>query len=648
MKIVTVIPLKKGLLKEDLTYFSAQEIKKGYIAKISLRGKDTLGLVISTEDASTQKSDIKEMPFNLKKISGAKPSALWRAPFLEAVLHSADYFASTKSQSAVTMIPSFFRENYDELAKVVPFAKESDEATGARAEKLLFQAPTDERLSYYKTLIRGSFAEKKSVFVVLPTERDIRVFSEALSKGIENFSFSFHGSMPAKKITEQYKKAVSMDHAVLIIGTAPYLSIRRDDLKTVIVEHESSPAYKMQVRPFFDMRIFAEIFAEKIGAKLILADTLLRFETFAKKDTLLWNTIRPLSFRTEFGGNIIISGKYEEGERNKKFKILGDESVQKIEETISAGKNVFIFSLRKGLATYTICKDCGEPLLCESCMAPVTLYLSKDGSKRMFACNHCHTEKDPQTHCANCHSWNLNALGVGTETVHEEIKKIFSEKKKKVKIFLMDKNTVASAKAAEKLISEFEAEKGAILIGTELALYYLENKVRLSVMASFDSLWGIPSFRMSEKIVQLLSSVISITEHTLCIETRNENDPGILAFKKDNLLSFVRAELKDREFLGYPPYKRFIKITHSGNKEETMEAKKALAEVFREYEPEIFSGFVPKFKGKYMTNALIKLPVEKWSLPELSAGTSVNTHLLTRLRYLPFSFFVNVDPEDLL
>jgi hypothetical protein len=67
MKIVTVIPLQKNSFKEELTYFSAQNIVLGSIVAISIRNKNTLGLVVSSIDASEAKSQIKEMDFNLKK-----------------------------------------------------------------------------------------------------------------------------------------------------------------------------------------------------------------------------------------------------------------------------------------------------------------------------------------------------------------------------------------------------------------------------------------------------------------------------------------------------------------------------------------------------------------------------------------------------
>ncbi len=110
----------------------------------------------------------------------------------------------------------------------------------------------------------------------------------------------------------------------------------------------------------------------------------------------------------------------------------------------------------------------------------------------------------------------------------------------------------------------------------------------------------------------------------------------------------MREELEDRRKLEYPPFKRFIKIIHLGDKVQTDKARELLAELFKEYNPEIFSGFHAQLKGKYVTNTLIKLDPKKWSLPELSADSTLDEILLAKLNSLPTSFQVSIDPEDLL
>jgi len=236
-------------------------------------------------------------------------------------------------------------------------------------------------------------------------------------------------------------------------------------------------------------------------------------------------------------------------------------------------------------------------------------------------------------------------LGIGIDTVYEEIQEIVGEK---IKIFKLDKESAKTAKGAEKIVKEFEENSGSILIGTEMAFFYLKNKVPLSVVASFDSLWSIPNFKMGERIIHIILSIITHTNEKIIIQTKNEKDNSILAIKSGNLLHFIREELEDRKKLDYPPFKRFIKITFVGDKTETKKARDVLAEIFKEYNPEIFSAFIAKQKEKYVTNALIKMDPYKWSLPEISANSYIDENLHAKLQSLPASFQVLVDPEDLL
>lgn len=647
MKIVTVIPLEKGAFRENLTYFSSKNIPDGSIVTVPIRNKQILGLAVSSEKATDTKSDIKNLAFNLKKITEVKENSIFLKEYIESTLDISKYFATRKNDAIVTLIPSIFREEYDKISKIknedytiaLPLPRGGLGGVNIKKEKLLFQYPLEDRISFYKTLIRGSFAEKKSVFIVLPTEIDIEIFSKTLSKGIENFSFSMYAGLGPKKILKKFDEIVTSSHPVLVFGTAPFLSIPRRDFGTIILEHESSNAYKMMNRPYFDLRSFVELYASKISAKLILGDSLLHFETIARKEMDNFSEVHPLSFRLNFEGEIKIPEKKEE-----KFKVLTDDTAQEIQEVITKKESVFIFSLRKGLATETLCRDCNEPVMCTKCSVPVVLYLSRDGKKRMFACNRCNTEKDPETRCLNCNSWNLMPLGIGTDTVFEEAQKLFPE----TKIFKLDKESAKTTKGAIKIIKEFEENPGSILVGTEMALLYIKEPVTLSVIASFDSLWSVPSFKMNEKIIQLIFSIISKTKDKLIIQTKNKQDPAIHAVETENILSFVREELEDRKNLGYPPFKRFIKITHMGNKEDSIHTKKALEEVFKDYDPEIFSGFVSKIKDKYVTNMLIKIDTKKWSLPELSTNSKIDEKLLEKLLLLPREFSVNIDPENIL
>jgi primosomal protein N' (replication factor Y) len=651
MKIVTVIPLGKSAYKEDLTYFTARDVEVGSIVLVPIRNKNTLALVLSAQDAAEEKTNLKDLNFNLKKIKEVKDNSVFLREFFEATLLTSNYFAINKNIGVASLIPNIFLEEYDKISKFKIEANVAKkiglEEKNIRAEKLLLQVPFKDRVSIYKTLIRASFAEKKSVFIVLPTERDVEQFKDILSKGIEKFTFAFHSGLSTKKTLADLEQAMTLSHPVLILGTAPFLAIKREDVGAIILEHESSSNYRMVARPYFDLRVFVEIFAQKVNTKLILGDTLLRFETISRYDTEELAPMNPLSFRIDFDGKVKIVGKdiTEKEEVRNEFKILEDETLEEIATSLKNKKRVFVFALRKGLATMTVCRDCGNTLMCEKCSAPLVLYFSRDGKKRIFACNRCHREEKAETACNVCGGWNLMPLGIGTDTVMEAFKEAFPKNKN---IFKLDKESAKTAKGALAIIKDFEENSGSVLVGTEMAINYAKEKIHTSVIASMDSFWSIPNFKISEKILQIVLSIINKTEKYLIIQTKNKSDPSILAIKSVNLLSFVREELSDRKKLGYPPFKRFIKVIHLGDKTKTLETKEALKRIFKDYEPEIFSGFHSKFKDKYVTNMLIKLDTKEWSIPELIPQSNINEGLYKKLLSLPPNFNVFVDPEDLL
>lgn len=645
MKIVTVIPFKDVPTKEDLTYFSSKDVKIGDLVSAQIRNKNTLGLVINTEEIDEVKSNIKKMPFTMKKIIEVKEKSLFDKRFINSILKTSDYFLISKSKIAEMLIPAILKAGYDKFSE---FYKENKniEKNNLKLEKLLLQSSLIDRISIYKTLIRASFAEKKSVFMVLPGEKDVEMFYKELSKGIESFTIGIHSGITSKKASEKIKDILTNEHPLLVLATAPFLSIPREDLGTIILEQEGSSQYKTIKKPSIDLRTFVEIFASNIQVKLILADTMLRFETIARSELDGFSQLYPLSFRTNFENEIILSERKKD-ESKKQFTTINEDTLEEISKILKKKGKVFIFSLRKGLATHTICRDCGDIITCDNCLTPLVLYTSKDKKKRMFVCNKCGNQIDSDINCKNCGSWNLLPLGIGTETVFEELHKNF-KKEENLKIFKIDKDSIKNEKEIGKIMKEFNEEGPRILVGTEMALPYIEKKIDLSVISSFDSLWNIPSFRMSEKITRLMLSIISKTEKKIIIQTKNKNDGVIKSILEENFSSFVKEEIEERKKLNYPPFFRFIKITYIADKKNTEKARIFLQETLKEYSPEVFSGFIQKQKEKYVTNALIRIESKKWSLKELSLSGEMDEKLKEKLLELKKEFIVSVDPEDLL
>jgi primosomal protein N' (replication factor Y) len=654
MYIATVIPLSKSIQKENLTYFTAKEIPLGSIVSVPVRSKMIDAIVIELEDASNLKGGVKDADFQLKKIDSVLGMAPFRQSFFEACVRMQKYYATTTGAIIDAMLPNIFLERYSEFEKPKIITK-NEEEKNIVSEKVIFQALPSDRLSWYRTLVREAFAKKQSVFVCVPTEYDIDIFYNAFSKGIEQYVFRFHGNINKKTLIADYNRAITEEHAVIIIGTGMFLSIPRYDIKTIVVEHESSEAYKGIRRPYVDVRGFAEVLAECDGSRLIYGDTLLRPETLHRHDIKeLGEVASPLFRLPSVERQIILDMKEEVNEKGMQtFTVLGDTTMKMIEYAQAHNESVFLFTVRKGLAGITVCGDCGDTMLCNYCKVPIVLYNKRNTKdkntteERIFMCNKCGRRETAKARCQKCDSWNLTPLGIGTDRVKEEIERLFP----KATVVQIDKEATPTEKEVKIAQNKIENTKNVILIGTEMAFSSINQEFTHSAIVSLDGLLSIPSFNINQKILHIIEKLSLITTRNMIIQTRIPETPILQHILTGNVLPIYREDLKERETFGYPPYKKLIKITFTGNARDSEKARNYLEEIFTDYDPQIFSAFAGRVKGEYVINTVLKVDPKTWPFPpklNTFGDNKESIALADKLQTLSPAFSINIDPEDLL
>lgn len=629
MKLLEVIPIMKGISKETLTYFTAGEVSVGSIVKVPVRKKTVPAIVLSLQEVSEAKSSIKDSDYSVRKIKEVKSFELTSSKFIEASKEMADYLATSTGSVISSTIPKSI------LLGAVKIKTEIKAPERTRVhEKFILQADDEERYANYRSFIREEFAKGFSVFFCLPTIQDIKKTYEILSKGIEQYAFIFHSGMSKKEILENWAKVLSEAHPVLIIATGSFLSIPRSDIGAIIVDKENSSAYKSQVRPYFDVRKFSEILSEKMKIKMIFGDLLLRTETIWRHGQGEFIEFSPLKFRSLSTATqeIIDMKKLKGGNEVATFKIISSELERLVKATQENNEHMFIFVARRGLSPTTLCNDCGTIVLCSFCKAPTVLHRSN--KENFFLCHRCGERRSALEKCANCDSWNLTPLGIGMEKVCEEL----SEKFPAVKIFRIDADNSPTHKIASQTIKKFYESPGSVLLGTEMALVYLNEKIANTAVVSIDSFFSLPDFRINEKVLNILLKIRSFTAKNFLIQTRDASQKVIECAVKGNLAEFYREEINNRESLEYPPFSTLIKITVFGEKKKVAEEMDKLEKYFEPHHLAIFPAFTPYAKGKYSMHALLKIPRSSW----------IDRALLDKLKNLPPYFNINVDPESLL
>ncbi len=644
VQIVTVAPISKTLLNEDLTYFTTKEISTGNMVVISIRNKDTLGIVTSVRPADTLKSEIKISEFGFKKIKKILHQKTYLQDFVDASAEAAKYFASSSGQIIRLLTPRTILADWESHHFGKKDKLEFGEVKNRRFEVSVLGMLNEDRYSFYKSLIREEFARKHSVVFILPTIHDVEEYGEILKRGIEGYTVIMHSRLSAKIISERWNNALSENHPILIVSTPIFLSLPRGDVGTIIIDKENSQFYKTMSRPFLDLRKFAEILAKKRPARLILGDSITRIEDIYNSETGGFIQESPLKYR--FSKNI-----YQEVIDMRKSKgddpILSPKVKRAILEAFEKREHSLLICTRKGLGTSTVCSDCGEIIICDNCSLPMLLYSSIRG-ENVFYCNKCGARSSTDVKCLKCSSWKLKVLGIATERVEEEIRTVFPA----IKIFRIDSNIAKNYKQARSIVNDFLKTPGAILVGTEMVLNYLNEEIDTVAVISVDTLFSIPDFRINENVFNLLMRLRIKTLKRFLIQTRKPDERVFTHVINGDLLEFYREEIRERKRFSYPPFKILIKITAEGPANTTNKEMLQLERFLHNYQPDKFNAFIEKINNKERVNILLKIDPERWPPLNSDSLTRSEEHpysnLLEILMSLPKRFLVKIDAENIL
>lgn len=638
MKIVRVIPLAKGIFKEELSYFTAGDVAPGTIVSVPVRGRKISALVVSTHDVSEEKAALKASSYSIKKIDFLTTKKFFLSGFIEAARETAEYFVVTTGEILRYFTPQIALTESVKHKSIISqsISRTVSHASKLKKEKFILQLPDEERLSTYKSLIREEFAKQSSVYFCLPTIQDIEIVLASLERGIKEYTFIFHSGLSKKEILAQWNTVCTQKHPVLIVATPSFFSIPRADIRTIILDKEGSRGYKTFSRPFIDVRTFAEFFSERIGARLILGDILLRPETLWREEHGEFQELAPLKFRSISTATqeIIDMKEYKKNTLHGTFNPLSDPLRDLIMKTRDQSEHLFILAGRRGLSPITVCSDCGTIHTCSRCSSPVVLHKSPENRKNIFICHKCSTVTSAETRCKHCESWRLTPLGIGIEGVYEELKSSFPE----LKVFRIDKDTIKNQKKAIEIREQFYGSPGSILLGTGMALHYLNKNIEATAIVGIDSLFAIPDFRINEKIMNFLLLLRGKTLKHFLIQTRNPEKKLFEYLIRGNLLDFYREEISERKAFGYPPFQVLIKITWTGKKAVAQGEMEKLSILLSDYEHISYPAFIQDIKGLHRMNTLIKIDNATW----------VDKKLLGILRSIPPYFVIHIDPEDIL
>ncbi len=238
----------------------------------------------------------------------------------------------------------------------------------------------------------------------------------------------FHGGLNETQKAMMWQSVLSGETKI-IAGTRTALFLPFKKLSAIVLDFEHSESYLEKRQPNYHALEVAEKLAQLWKIPLIVISATPRVETWFKFEKNGWED-------AQIPPKVSIIDMADE-RRKGNNGIFAEKTTESIAKCLSQNQQVLLFINRKGEASALFCRDCGNIFRCEECNSPLTVH-----KEAKLQCHRCRTIQQMPMQCGKCKSVELKALGLGTEGIEREIKKIFG----RAVVFKIDKEAVHGLK----------------------------------------------------------------------------------------------------------------------------------------------------------------------------------------------------------
>lgn len=584
MFLLKVIPIATKLPEKYFSYFSLAKIKAGSLVEIKIKNRKVSGIIVEVKDVKTEKMNLKGENFSLKKIE-----SVLKENFIDE-----NIINTLKEQSFLLVIKeSDILENFlvDDLfekiiASTSSATNSSNTSSGSVTSSLDGKSKAiigdqKSRLEEYTKEIKKEFKKGNSSVIFSPTINDLKNLKERLEQEselkeiLENNLIVFHGDQKKKEREENLNKLSEKGPKIFLSTPSifPFLIKDKFNLNLVIIEKENSFNYfSHSAKKEIDAREIIKSFSRSIQINTILGGEILSLNTFKDVKEKKYKLI-DLKEKSENKKILIFDLAKEKatstGSVTKYSSVyFKKEVIEKLEDYRNKGEGkIFLYTKRKGIAGEIICKDCNHILKCESCDKPYILFKENVNGKREYVCAICKNKKeltkDENLSCAECGSWRMEGIGIGSEGIEENLKD------NGFKVFVIDAKNTNTKTKIKKTLEDWQNEKLSVLVGTDLALNNINqnHKIDFAGIVSIDTLFSIPEINIDEKVMNLIIEFKEKckTKSKIFIETRLKDAEIWKYVEENNYLGFLEGEFENRKMLNLPPFSNILKF-RLGNK----------------------------------------------------------------------------------
>ena len=514
--------------------------------------------------------------------------------FMEALEWVARYYVSTPMKALDVFLPAQFDKYLDALADaeyvsgsggtvpsgadlppkpdVPPLTDEQQVALDSLVEdlskegfraSLLHGVTGSGKTRVYQELAYEALKRGKRVLILVPeiglTPQTAGRFEDFLHVGVQ----VLHSALSAPKRRASYV-SILKGEARVVLGTRSAI-LSPFDFDLVILDEEHDSSFKQQdPAPRYHTRELAFHLAYKYGAQVVLGSATPSLETYHNASTHKLKYLKLQKRATSASlpnVQIVDMGKI----RQQKGILMSPDLRDALVKCVADGDQAIVLMNRRGYSKIRVCSECGETLYCKHCHVPLVYHKQY----KSLLCHYCGLLYPVDMPCAACGAATYEFVGGAIEKLEEEI----SEWVPDARIIRMDRDTTQTVGAVEKILDSFRSREYNILLGTQMvAKGHDFPGVKLVGVVGADSGLGMPDFRSTERLFQLLSQTAgragrAQSDGKVLLQTLNPDEPVMQFALRHDFVGFAEKELRDRREACYPPFCKLVELSF-GSKDE--------------------------------------------------------------------------------
>lgn len=496
---------------------------------------------------------------------------------------------------------------------------------------LLFGVTGSGKTEVYLRLLEKVLREKKQALVLVP---EISLTPQLIDRFASRYGDSIavlHSHLTEREKTDQWWSMVSGQKQILI-GARSALFCPLPNLGLIVIDEEHEPSFKQDEKLKYSGRDAAIMLAKKLNCPIVLGSATPSLETWhhAFSGRYQLHRMGRRVGERQLPKVEVLDLRQDRRER-REMQVTHDPKLNpnlpfwlshtlfdEISQTLDKKEQVALFLNRRGVAQSALCGACGHRFECPNCSISLTVH----GAKHLV-CHYCDYSTRLPEHCPQCKEPEVRPLGLGTELLESDLRKLFPE----ARIARADRDEIQSREELEDLIRRMENREIDILVGTQMIAKGLDFPgLTLVGVVMADVGFSMPDFRASERSFQLMTQVAgragrhSAEPGRVVIQTYNPDHPAIQFTTNHDFEGFAQYELQERQDLHYSPFSRLalfrIQGPSLGQAEDAArllsERARRLKQAKSEYANVQVLGPAPapiaKLRGKFRFQALVKCP----------------------------------------